>query len=236
MAPNKPEKGDKVSWNWGGGAPGGTVVEKKTEGEVAIKSKKGNTIKKNAEPDNPAVHIARSGNDVVKKASELTVEEKNAESQNNKKRKANKEESKESSEEEGSDVHTLNEDGKEVKKGGKGANKKQKREQDEDSQTETHDGEDDEEAAEEEQIVEENEESDTSDEKEEDKINEEKKRQRPISKANGAHDKSDGKSKSNNTTDHESEGKGSTKDRKGPKSVRERDDTVSSRTRSQEKK
>ena len=31
---------------------------------------------KNAEPDNPAVHIERPGNDVVKKASELNVEEK----------------------------------------------------------------------------------------------------------------------------------------------------------------
>merc|ERR1712000_242073 len=38
--------------------------------------KKGNKVKKNAEPDNPAVRIERSGNDVVKKASELNVEEK----------------------------------------------------------------------------------------------------------------------------------------------------------------
>ena len=65
-----------VSWNWGGGAPGGKVVDKKEEGEIAIKSKRGNTIKKNASPDNPAVHVGRSGNDVVKRASELTVEEK----------------------------------------------------------------------------------------------------------------------------------------------------------------
>lgn len=52
------------------------LAEKKTEGEVAIKSKRGNTIKRKAEPDNPAVHVARSGNDVVKKQSELEVEEK----------------------------------------------------------------------------------------------------------------------------------------------------------------
>ena len=65
-----------MSWNWGSGAPGGTVAEKKTSGEVAIKSKRGNTIKKNAEPNNPAIHIERSGNDVVKKASELNVEKK----------------------------------------------------------------------------------------------------------------------------------------------------------------
>lgn len=65
-----------VSWNWGGGQPGGKVVETKTEGEIAIKSKRGNTIKKNASPSNPAVHIGRSGNDVVKRASELHVDEK----------------------------------------------------------------------------------------------------------------------------------------------------------------
>jgi Hypervirulence associated proteins TUDOR domain len=65
-----------VSWNWGSGQPSGKVAETKTEGEVAIKSKRGNTIKKNASPSNPAVHVSRSGNDVVKRASELTVDEK----------------------------------------------------------------------------------------------------------------------------------------------------------------
>lgn len=67
---------DTVSWNWGSGHPSGKVVETATEGELAIKSKRGNTIKKNASPSNPAVHVGRSGNDVVKRASELTVEEK----------------------------------------------------------------------------------------------------------------------------------------------------------------
>ncbi|KAL6246888.1 hypothetical protein RBB50_006195 [Rhinocladiella similis] len=76
MPSQEPEKGDKVSWNWGGGAPGGTVAEKKHEGEVSITSKRGNKIKKNAEPNNPAVKVERSGNDVVKKASELNVESK----------------------------------------------------------------------------------------------------------------------------------------------------------------
>lgn len=66
-----------VSWNWGSGAPGGTVAETKDHGEISIQSKRGNTIKKSADgPDNPAVHIERSGNDVVKKASELNVESK----------------------------------------------------------------------------------------------------------------------------------------------------------------
>ena len=65
-----------VAWSWGGGAPSGKVANKKEEGEIAIQSKRGNTIKKNADPENPAVHISRSGNDVVKRASELEIKEK----------------------------------------------------------------------------------------------------------------------------------------------------------------
>ena len=67
-----------VSWNWNGSTPGGQVAEKKTEGEVAVQSKRGNTIKKDAKPDDPAIHLARPGNDVVKNQSELQVDEKNA--------------------------------------------------------------------------------------------------------------------------------------------------------------
>ncbi|KAF2760985.1 hypothetical protein EJ05DRAFT_429052, partial [Pseudovirgaria hyperparasitica] len=66
----------EVSWNWGNGKPGGEVAEVADKGEIAIESHRGNTIKKNAEPDNPAVHIARPGNDVVKRANELNLEEK----------------------------------------------------------------------------------------------------------------------------------------------------------------
>ncbi|MCJ1385646.1 hypothetical protein MMC17_008769 [Xylographa soralifera] len=76
MPSETPEKGDQVSWNYGGSKPSGEVAEKKTEGEVAVTSKKGNTIKRKGDPENPAVAIAREGNDVVKKQSELTVEEK----------------------------------------------------------------------------------------------------------------------------------------------------------------
>ncbi|RYP73841.1 hypothetical protein DL769_004142 [Monosporascus sp. CRB-8-3] len=76
MANTEPEKGDKVSWKWGSGAPEGTVAERKDEGEIAITTQRGNTVEKNAYPDNPAVRIERSGNDVVKSASELTVEQK----------------------------------------------------------------------------------------------------------------------------------------------------------------
>jgi hypothetical protein len=48
------------------------------EGEAAIESKKGNTITKSAMPNDPAVHVTRPGNDVVKNASELEVEEPKA--------------------------------------------------------------------------------------------------------------------------------------------------------------
>ena len=51
-------------------------MNKATEGELAIQSKRGNTIKKNADAENPAIHVGREGNDVVKRASELEVEEK----------------------------------------------------------------------------------------------------------------------------------------------------------------
>ncbi|KAK5106023.1 hypothetical protein LTS08_000139 [Lithohypha guttulata] len=135
MAGETPEKGDKVSWNYGGGAPGGTVAETKTEGDVAIKSKRGNTIKKKAEPNNPAVHIERSGNDVVKKASELNIDKKasgaKSKAKDDKKRKADDEEEKEEEETKDDDKHEEH-DGKEVRKGGKtakasAATKKQKK-------------------------------------------------------------------------------------------------------------
>ena len=65
-----------ASWNWNGSTPSGEVAEKKTEGEVSIQSKRGNTIKKSAQPNDPAIHLARPGNDVVKNQSELHVDEK----------------------------------------------------------------------------------------------------------------------------------------------------------------
>ncbi|KAI9835985.1 MAG: hypothetical protein M1837_003552 [Sclerophora amabilis] len=74
MADKNIKEGDEVSWAWGGGRPGGKAAKVKGEDEIAIKSKRGNTIKKNASPDNPAVHISRPGNDVVKRASELDKE------------------------------------------------------------------------------------------------------------------------------------------------------------------
>ncbi|KAI2634614.1 hypothetical protein GGS21DRAFT_111766 [Xylaria nigripes] len=152
MASAEPQKGDHVSWNWGGGAPGGTVAETKHEGKIAIESKRGNIIKKNASADNPAVRVERSGNDVVKRASELTVEAKAPENKKGGgdgeegtggKRKAGSHQDqgdeKENKDGEGVkeagdqyDPHLMNKEGKEVKKGGKAANKQQKKHQDED--------------------------------------------------------------------------------------------------------
>ena len=40
-----------------------------------METNRGNVVSKNAEPDNPAVRIEREGHDVVKKASEIAVDE-----------------------------------------------------------------------------------------------------------------------------------------------------------------
>lgn len=61
----------KVSWKWGTSEPTGIVAEMKTEGKLEIETK-GKLVHKNADPSNPAVHVERAGNDVVKRASELT--------------------------------------------------------------------------------------------------------------------------------------------------------------------
>lgn len=47
------------------------MAEIKTSGELAIETK-GKQVKVNASEDNPAVHVARDGNDVVKRARTLT--------------------------------------------------------------------------------------------------------------------------------------------------------------------
>lgn len=64
-----------VSWNWNGSHPSGTAAEVKA-GEVTVTSKRGNEISKTGDENNPAVHIERSGNDVVKTANELNVDKK----------------------------------------------------------------------------------------------------------------------------------------------------------------
>ncbi|TVY54351.1 hypothetical protein LCER1_G005041 [Lachnellula cervina] len=69
------QEGDKVSWNWNGSHPSGTASEVKP-GEVTVTSHRGNDISKTGDGSNPAVHISRPGNDVVKTANELKVESK----------------------------------------------------------------------------------------------------------------------------------------------------------------
>jgi hypothetical protein len=66
-----------VSWALGSGnRPEGEAAEVAKEGEVSVENHKGNAISKETEPENPAVHIARSGNDVAKNVAELQVEDK----------------------------------------------------------------------------------------------------------------------------------------------------------------
>ncbi|KAL0954680.1 hypothetical protein HGRIS_003629 [Hohenbuehelia grisea] len=69
--PQDLKEGDTVSWNWGQGKPQGTVQAVNTE-KTTIKSKNGNNITRDGTEDNPAVEIKqKSGNPVLKKASEL---------------------------------------------------------------------------------------------------------------------------------------------------------------------
>jgi len=76
MATEKIEKGDQVSWKWSGSRPSGEAVEVKEQGDVSVTSNRGNTITRHGKEGDPAVHIARSGNDVVKNAHELSIEKK----------------------------------------------------------------------------------------------------------------------------------------------------------------
>src|SRR6266536_3368375 len=64
-----------VSRNWGSGHPSGTTAEVRA-GDVTIVSHRGNEITKHGDESNPAIHIERSDNDVVKKASALNVDKK----------------------------------------------------------------------------------------------------------------------------------------------------------------
>ncbi|TKA28354.1 hypothetical protein B0A50_03821 [Salinomyces thailandicus] len=98
MGDNEIKEGDQVAWQWGGGKPGGVASEVKEQGELTMETKRGNEVKKNAEPDNPAVKVDREGHDVVKKASELEVEEagpKHKDGEGEKDGEADKDEAKE---------------------------------------------------------------------------------------------------------------------------------------------
>ncbi|PWN28561.1 hypothetical protein BDZ90DRAFT_259597 [Jaminaea rosea] len=69
--PHQLKEGDKVQWNWGGGAPSGTVKEVVTEGEAKVTTKRGNEVKKDASEENPAIKIDAGSSDAVKRANEL---------------------------------------------------------------------------------------------------------------------------------------------------------------------
>ncbi|KAF2178803.1 hypothetical protein K469DRAFT_598366 [Zopfia rhizophila CBS 207.26] len=80
MADTQIQEGDQVSWQWSGSRPSGEVAEvaeTREQGELAIESNKGSTIKTNADPEDSTAHIARPGNDVVRPAHEVEIEKAN---------------------------------------------------------------------------------------------------------------------------------------------------------------
>jgi hypothetical protein len=63
------KKGDDVTWKYGQGHPKGTVESVET-GKAETTTKKGNTLTKNGDEENPAVIIkAATGNNAIKKVS-----------------------------------------------------------------------------------------------------------------------------------------------------------------------
>ena len=69
------KQGDYVAWRWGNGLAEGRV--KSVHYEPITITSKGKTIKRNGTADNPALVIEhKSGNDVLKLASEVQKTEK----------------------------------------------------------------------------------------------------------------------------------------------------------------
>ncbi|CAD0108280.1 unnamed protein product [Aureobasidium uvarum] len=121
-----------VSWQWSGSRPGGKVAEIAKEGELSIETKNGNTVKKNADPEDPAVKISRSGNDVVKRAHELDVDkagDKHKEDQGEEKTvtKDDKKDDDESKEKDGDKKEEADEEKKEDKEKKEEAKKESKK-------------------------------------------------------------------------------------------------------------
>ncbi|KAI8903475.1 hypothetical protein DFJ77DRAFT_469440 [Powellomyces hirtus] len=67
----KIEEGSRVAWNWGNGHVEGTVAQ--VSNDTLEKNIKGKHITRKGTDDNPALYIERSGNNVLKKASEVHV-------------------------------------------------------------------------------------------------------------------------------------------------------------------
>lgn len=99
MADKGIKEGDTVSWKWGSGKPSGVVEEVKSSGQLEIETA-GRKVRKNADEDNPAVHVAREGNDVVKRASELAKESDGKDVEMKEKEKEKRDEKKEEEKEE----------------------------------------------------------------------------------------------------------------------------------------
>ncbi|KLU85905.1 hypothetical protein MAPG_04924 [Magnaporthiopsis poae ATCC 64411] len=65
-----PEKGDTVSWKWGGGHPEGKVLDVKEE-KTTITTKNGNKVSRDGSRDNPAVVLDAGSSKAIKLAHEL---------------------------------------------------------------------------------------------------------------------------------------------------------------------
>ncbi|CAO1630214.1 unnamed protein product [Parajaminaea phylloscopi] len=68
--PHDLKEGDKVSWNWGNGNPSGTVKEV-VDDTAEVKTKRGNTVKKDGDEENPAIVLDTGKSDAVKRANEI---------------------------------------------------------------------------------------------------------------------------------------------------------------------
>ncbi|KAH8881904.1 hypothetical protein GQ53DRAFT_886599 [Thozetella sp. PMI_491] len=67
---NGPSTGDKVSWEWGGGHPEGTVLEVKEE-RTTITTKRGNKVSRKGKQADPAVVLDTGSSKAIKLAHEL---------------------------------------------------------------------------------------------------------------------------------------------------------------------
>ena len=71
------KSGEYVAWRWGAGLAEGII--KSVHHEPTVITSKGKQIKRNGTADNPALIIEhKSGNDVLKLASEVQATENNA--------------------------------------------------------------------------------------------------------------------------------------------------------------
>ncbi|KAL7274457.1 hypothetical protein RUND412_002650 [Rhizina undulata] len=73
MSDKNIKEGDEVSWKYGAGEATGTVSEIATTGTLTVDTAD-KKVSRKASASNPAVHVSRDGNDVAKRASELSKE------------------------------------------------------------------------------------------------------------------------------------------------------------------